>query len=120
MSLPLDYQRSPEPDASPEDVKLLRGITAVNRAWGFTCFLLFGLPFALSLCMLPFHGFADEPGVSGLRMVLVMLGLSTPGVLVGALTILSARRIARRRRLAFSVRWSLLCMCLGVLALPGL
>lgn len=120
MPVPLDYQGPLEPEGSPEDRRLLQGVSIANYLWGCTCFVLFGFPFGLSFCMLPFHGLGDEPGVSGLRTILFVLGFSTPGVLMGALTICSAKWIARRRRWTFSVRWSITCICLGILASAGL
>lgn len=121
MPVLLDYQRAFGPEASPEDRRLLRRVVGANYVWGVACLTLFGFPFGLSLCVLPFHGMADEPGVSGLRMIRGMLATTSPGVLVGALTISSAKWIARRtRRRTFSVRWSVICACVGIAAMSGL
>lgn len=113
----LDYASLPEPGLPERDRRHLRFIEIAHRVLGWTTLALFGLPFVLTMCLLPMHGMADEPGESGLNMMLSFLMFLLIPVAAGMLILHSARWIARRTRRRSSITCAAVYGCLAVFLL---
>ena len=114
MSNVLGYESPPQTAGSPEDRRYMRLVEVGHYVWGGFILLPFAAMLLLSLFILPFHGLADEPGVSGLAMVLSMLTFAAVGTAMGALTVWSGRCVARRTRRTMIVGWAAVFGVIGV------
>jgi hypothetical protein len=109
----IDYEAAPERVGSPRDRRLLDAVKRWHYLWGGVLLVPHGLLLLLGVCMLPMHGLADEPGASGLRMILRLLGVAVPGAACGALTVFSGMCVARRNRHRFTTVWAMVSGAIG-------
>jgi hypothetical protein len=119
MAEVIDYESTLPEAGLPGDLRDLNVVRLGLRVWGWVMLALFAPLLGLSLCLLPMNGLADEPGHSGLRMVLRTMAVAAPGCLAGWLLLYSGRCIRRRERRRFSVAFAICFVVVGALVLAA-